>query len=513
MERAIRITGRVLFLSSNPEAVRAQLGGANLTLKDCLPLRDNVSTDEITPVTVMLTYDARLGRYAHVGFKVGDEFPIGVDAIKNGGFEVIVAGKRYGKGSSRESSPLAEKSAGIRLIVAESLERIYRQNCDNIGILTTTDFSILDRISVGEAVPLDVFLVGRDEVTQDVIRAGGLLPYSKAHLPRIHGKQISEGSAGGRPMTLAEKIIARRRVLPAADVEPGEGMFLSADWRFSHDYFTGMCAHFMHDAFGSGITLERPDEIIAFQDHLVLAGQSFPHVRDNMVPAVNELFNGHRRFVATYPVRAHGELRGESGSEGICHAIMAEKYALPGQVVVGTDSHTPHSGSLGCLVREQPTSRIVGSPVSSAARCRRSFELSCWADCGRAWRQGTSCNTFCKPNRCAREMRSAPCSSTLGRWSKRCPWTSVQRSRTWSPRWVALPGSWSRMKGRSRFCANGGATTSSSKRGCAPTRTLAIWRRFESTAASCHRWLPAPAIPETRCRWRKSKSASRSTSR
>jgi 3-isopropylmalate/(R)-2-methylmalate dehydratase large subunit len=370
MERAIRITGRVLFLSSNPEAVRAQLGGANLTLKDCLPLRDNVSTDEITPVTVMLTYDARLGRYAHVGFKVGDEFPIGVDAIKNGGFEVIVAGKRYGKGSSRESSPLAEKSAGIRLIVAESLERIYRQNCDNIGILTTTDFSILDRISVGEAVPLDVFLVGRDEVTQDVIRAGGLLPYSKAHLPRIHGKQISEGSAGGRPMTLAEKIIARRRVLPAADVEPGEGMFLSADWRFSHDYFTGMCAHFMHDAFGSGITLERPDEIIAFQDHLVLAGQSFPHVRDNMVPAVNELFNGHRRFVATYPVRAHGELRGESGSEGICHAIMAEKYALPGQVVVGTDSHTPHSGSLGCLAFGAGATDIANSWVTGLIRCK-----------------------------------------------------------------------------------------------------------------------------------------------
>ena len=41
-----------------------------------------------------------------------------------------------------EPSPLAEKYAGIRLIVAESFENIYRQNCDNIGILTTTDFSV-----------------------------------------------------------------------------------------------------------------------------------------------------------------------------------------------------------------------------------------------------------------------------------------------------------------------------------------------------------------------------------
>src|SRR3712207_9200463 len=87
---------------------------------------------------------------------------IGVYAVSNGGFAVTVAGKRYGKGSSRESSPLAEKAAGIRLIVAENFERIYRQNCDNIGILTTTDFSVLDRVRAGEAIPLEEFLRGRD---------------------------------------------------------------------------------------------------------------------------------------------------------------------------------------------------------------------------------------------------------------------------------------------------------------------------------------------------------------
>src|SRR5258706_754601 len=365
-----RFTGRILFLSSDPKVVRAQLEGANLKLSECLPLRDNVSTDEITPVTVMLRYDERLGRYATLGFKAGDEMPMGVDAIRNGGFEIIVGGKRYGKGSSRESSPLAERSAGIRLIVAESLERIYRQNCDNIGILTTTDFSVLERIVAGEAIPLDVFLEGRDEVTQDVIRAGGLLKYSKAHLPRIHGKQISPSPTTGRPLTLVEKIIARRRVLPAGDVQTGEGMFLSADWRFSHDYFTGMCAHFMHDAFGSEIMLERPEEIIAFQDHLVLARESVPHVRDNLVAGVEDLFDGHRRFVAKYPVRAHGQLRGEKGAEGICHAIMAEKYALPGQVVVGTDSHTPHSGSLGCLAFGAGATDIANSWVTGLIRCK-----------------------------------------------------------------------------------------------------------------------------------------------
>lgn len=42
-------------------------------------------------------------------------------------------------------------------------------------------------------------------------------------------------------------------------------------------------------------------------------------------------------------------LSSPGGSEGISHAMVAELYALPGQLLVGTDSHTPHSGALGCV--------------------------------------------------------------------------------------------------------------------------------------------------------------------
>jgi len=257
------IRGRVLYLSARPGIVRSQIEGSDLTLAECLPLRDNVSTDEITPTTVMLNYDDRLGRVAHVGLKVGDEQPIGRDAIRNGGFEVIVAGKRYGKGSSRESSPLAEKSAGIPLIVAESFERIYRQNCDNL--FTTSDFSVLDRIAAGEAIPIEFFLRARDETTQRILRAGGLLRYSRAHLPRSGERHVAPLPDDSRPRTLAEKIIAQRKVAPAGDAKAGEGVFLSADWRFSHDYFTGMCAHFMHEAFGDDVDVVRPQQIVALR--------------------------------------------------------------------------------------------------------------------------------------------------------------------------------------------------------------------------------------------------------
>jgi 3-isopropylmalate/(R)-2-methylmalate dehydratase large subunit len=368
MEQAIRFDGRVLFLSSNPDAMRRQLAGEDLQLQDCLPLRDSVSTDEITPTTVMLTYDERLGRYVYLGFDAGGVLPIGEDAIRNGGFGVTVGGKRYGKGSSRESSPLAEKSAGIHLIIAENFERIYRQNCDNIGLFTSTDFGLIDRIRTGEAIPVEEFLNGRNELTQAVIREGGLLQFSKRRLAGVKPQAVAAPT--GRPMTLAEKIIARHKVFPEGDVRPGDGVILSADWRFSHDYFTGMCAHIMHQAFGTGLALERPDQIILFQDHMTLAEESHPHVTRGMVPAVRELHAAHRRMAAEYPVRAHGQLPGERGSEGICHTIIAERYALPGEIVIGTDSHTPHAGALGALGFGAGATDIANSWVTGLIRCR-----------------------------------------------------------------------------------------------------------------------------------------------
>ena len=173
-----------------------------------------------------------------------------------------------------------------------------------------------------------------------------------------------------RSKTLVEKIIERHLHPGVAGAQRGDGVFIAADWRFSHDYFTGMCAHLMHRAFGKPAPLQAPDHIIAFQDHLVLAAQSFPHVRDGLLPGVANLAQGHTAFSRDYPVRSHGALDGVPGSEGICHALMAEQYALPGQVVSGTDSHTPHSGALGCLAFGAGATEIANSWVTGYVRCK-----------------------------------------------------------------------------------------------------------------------------------------------
>jgi 3-isopropylmalate/(R)-2-methylmalate dehydratase large subunit len=369
MDDAIRFDGRILYLSQDPALISAQLAGRDLSLQQAGPLRDDVSTDEITPTTVMLTYDETMGRYPYVGLKTGGEMPIGENAIRDGGFGVTVAGSRYGKGSSREHSPVAELSAGIRLIIAGSFERIYQQNCANIGVLTSTDFSMLDRITAGEAIPIEEFLVGHDALTQDIIRAGGLLNYSRGARWPAPTQRSGAGAPG--PQTLVEKIIARHLHPDVARAEIGQGVFLACDWRFSHDYFTGMAAHLMHRAFGRPAPLVDPDSIIAFKDHLALAAQSQVHVQRGLLPGIANLRHGHDDFASSYPVRAHGDIPGGvPGSEGICHSLMAERYALPGQVVAGTDSHTPHSGALGCLAFGVGSTDMANSWVTGYVRCK-----------------------------------------------------------------------------------------------------------------------------------------------
>ena len=124
-----------------------------------------------------------------------------------------MAGKRRGKGSSREASPYAELHAGIQVVVAESIERIYNENCQNLGLLATSDFSMIDRIKAGDEIQLSEFTEGKDEITRQIIEYGGLFEFNVA---RLQGKvtipvtaSMQEDAATTRPMTLAEKIFAK----------------------------------------------------------------------------------------------------------------------------------------------------------------------------------------------------------------------------------------------------------------------------------------------------------------
>ncbi|HNC44232.1 MAG TPA: hypothetical protein PLU80_08700, partial [Acidobacteriota bacterium] len=128
---SLTITGRILYLTEDPTLIKQQLAGQDLNWSPdnpALKLRDNISTDEITPGYVCYYYDETLGEFPYVGLKCGDQLPIGRNDIRQGGFAVSVSGTRRGKGSSREQSPFAELTAGIQVVIAENIERIYNQN-------------------------------------------------------------------------------------------------------------------------------------------------------------------------------------------------------------------------------------------------------------------------------------------------------------------------------------------------------------------------------------------------
>jgi 3-isopropylmalate/(R)-2-methylmalate dehydratase large subunit len=370
---------RILFLASECRVMQAQMAGQQLTLQQAGLLRDDVSTDEITPVAIMSHYDDRLARFPYTGFTVEGKRPIAPGAVKQAGFAVTVAGQRYGKGSSREHSPAAEKLAGLRLVIAASFERIYRQNADNIGLFTSTDFSLVERLQRGEDIAIEELLTGRDELAAAILRSGGLLQFGQRHL---RGARLAPASGDKRPRTLAEKIIERHALLTPvtpAHPRPGQGGFVRADWRFIHEYYTGMAAHMLHSTLGQPLTLHEPESIVVFEDHTSYVDQSPAHLRAGLVPNMRAMVQAQREFAAAYGLRAHRTLTDEEAQTeahalvernvaGISHAMMAEHYALPGQLVAGTDSHTPHSGALGCVAFGVGTTDMANAFATGAVR-------------------------------------------------------------------------------------------------------------------------------------------------
>src|SRR2546428_3095932 len=243
-EEHSKFGGRILFLTENTGLIRQQLEAhgdearaiedelAQRLAHDDLPLMNNISTDEITPGWVCFHYDETLGQYVYVGMRDG---AVQQDEVKNGGFAVVVSGLSKGCGSSRETAPYAEKWAGIQLVIAQSIEKIYGQNAQNIGLLTATDFGLIERIRRKEQIPLAEFTKGLDPISKDIVEYGGLFNYNKERVmgavtpPPLETPFINPL----RPMTIVEKIIAKHAFVRAgevgvASVKPGDALFAVA---------------------------------------------------------------------------------------------------------------------------------------------------------------------------------------------------------------------------------------------------------------------------------------------
>ncbi len=394
----MKFTGRILFLTEDTSLIRQQLeanGDEAKALENQLaqrlsdgdlPLMNNISTDEITPGWVCFYYDETLGQYVYVGMREG---AVKKDEVKNGGFAVVVSGLSKGCGSSRETAPYAEKWAGIQLVIAQSIEKIYGQNSQNIGLLTSTDFGLIERIRQGEEIPLTEFTKGVDPISQSIVEHGGLFNYNKARLAgkvspppvetqsltrqlvevgqlsqseaddrmfqSVIQKAVSASGSSPRPMNIVEKIIARHAFVKAGQigvpaVKPGDSLFAIADVRFSHEYVTPMAESLFKQAMGADARVTEPESVFAFRDHLTFLNKvmSPKHREMGLLEKADGLATTQESFTRSQGIKLYGE-NPEGGSEAICHNAVVEDLALPGQIVVGTDSHTCMAGVLGCF--------------------------------------------------------------------------------------------------------------------------------------------------------------------
>jgi 3-isopropylmalate/(R)-2-methylmalate dehydratase large subunit len=336
-----------------------QLGGEDVAYdvaKDEPALVGNISTDELTPGWVCYYYDETLARFCLVGLRGGK---IGKDAIKNGGFGVVVSGISKGCGSSRETAPYSELKAGVQLVIAKSIEKIYRQNAQNIGLLTSTDFGLIERVQRGEEIPMSEFTKGLDPISAAIVEHGGLFAYNRA---RLAGETTPPAiTTPARPMTLCEKILAAHVIVDAKSgelgapaVKPGDAFFARTDVRFSHEYVTPMAESLFAAEMGKDARVTDPSSVFAFRDHLTFLDLVMPraHREMGLKAQAEELATVQESFTTRQRVKLYGEVHRDGklvGSEAICHNKVIEELALPGQLVAGTDSHTCMAGALGCF--------------------------------------------------------------------------------------------------------------------------------------------------------------------
>ncbi|HEY2379923.1 MAG TPA: aconitase family protein [Terriglobia bacterium] len=341
---AIQLSGRALYLTSDPALLQKQFRGEEL--KPAPPLSGlyaHVSTDAIIKANPdCYYYDDRLGTL--VLRSLGNGGFVEPGDIRNGGFGILFAGDGWGEGSSREVAALALLYAGIGIVFAPSMAPIHRQNLINNGMFPVTDLQLAGRLATRERIGVEELIRGFDELSQKVVRYGGLFRFMEA---RAQGRESDRPiETPHRPMTIAEKILAGHMQTRHGAVKPGDAGFIQVDAGFSHDYTTAPADAMIRSALGRPPRIKNPASIHTFPDHLTLAG-NLPGITSEALAGIKDLREGQRRIAETLGIQFHATASG--GSTGICHTVIREEIALPGKVILGTDSHTCSAGALNCL--------------------------------------------------------------------------------------------------------------------------------------------------------------------
>jgi 3-isopropylmalate/(R)-2-methylmalate dehydratase small subunit len=153
---------------------------------------DNVDTDQITPGKYLTMITAEeLGKVVLAGSPRGEGF-----AKQVGKGDVLVAGRNFGCGSSREHAPIAIKGAGMPVVLAESFARIFYRNAINVGLPILEVADISKKVHEGDVLDIDLTAgkihnttrketyeaVPLSDKALSILRAGGLVEVTREKL-------------------------------------------------------------------------------------------------------------------------------------------------------------------------------------------------------------------------------------------------------------------------------------------------------------------------------------------
>jgi len=157
--------------------------------------KDHIDTDVIIPARYLNTFDPK-ELALHCMEDYDSEF---VKKINQG--DIIVAGRNFGCGSSREHAPIALKAAGVSCIIAQSFARIFFRNAINIGLTICESEEVVAQCSEGDFLEVDsvrgiINNINKDKTyklkplpafIQNIIFLGGLREYVKEEVRRREG--------------------------------------------------------------------------------------------------------------------------------------------------------------------------------------------------------------------------------------------------------------------------------------------------------------------------------------
>ena len=291
---------------------------------------DNVDTDQMAPYPFGRDWEEIRGEIFPAHRDIVEAFEPG---------DIIVAGRNWGCGSSREPATANVKALGAAAVVAESFARIFYRNGIALGLPCVACSGIFDACADGDVLEIDLeigaitnrtngeilrFAAFPDEV-RAVLADGGLMTsLRKGRRHKVERRSFAELSPG---QTMTEKILARAS--GRTTVTPGEMVLAEVDRAVLIEFMVS-CMDRLNEA---GVTeFWDTDKVSA------ISTLRFP-APDAEAAAV------HKRM---REIASEKGLSCFYGYDGIVNQVMVEKGdILPGQLVFGTDSHSTSYGVMG----------------------------------------------------------------------------------------------------------------------------------------------------------------------